>query len=442
MAKALNKNNLLALGPERLAELLLEVTKGRADMQRRLRLELSAHQGADDVAHDIRKRYASIRQAKGYLSRKTHRTFAKEIRSLITLIEQGVAQNDANLAFELLWELLHLAPGVLGRTRDAGEILAEAFSDAVAAVAHVAPKISLDAATLGETIFDARSHDAGGTFLGVVAALAPALGDIGLDHLKSLASASTPRHHRLDMLLREVADAQGNVDDYIARFTSVQMKQPAVVVDIAARLSAAGRTEEALQIVRAAMDGTDSRQVADAYIACLEAIGRKDELRDFLWRSFRQRPDADRLRKYLRLLPDFDDIEAEDEARAIAADHADAHAALRFFVDRSDLTEAAALVLARSGGLDGNIPDLAACAEALEGGYPLASVLIRRRIISSLLRNGSAADDRRAADQLKACATTDMIIPDYGDFPDHISFLEKLGRAHRGRRAFWSRIGH
>ena len=34
MAKALNKKNLLALGPERLADLLLEVTKGRADMQR------------------------------------------------------------------------------------------------------------------------------------------------------------------------------------------------------------------------------------------------------------------------------------------------------------------------------------------------------------------------------------------------------------------------
>lgn len=62
MAKALNSKNLSALGPERLADLLIEVTKGRADLQRRLRSELNAAQGPEDVARDLRKRYAALRQ--------------------------------------------------------------------------------------------------------------------------------------------------------------------------------------------------------------------------------------------------------------------------------------------------------------------------------------------------------------------------------------------
>lgn len=101
MAKALNSKNLLALRPERLADLLIEVTKGRADLQHRLRLKLSGHQGPEDVARGLRKRYAAIRQAKGHISRKTHRAFAKQIGSFLALIETTVAPADPALGFDL-----------------------------------------------------------------------------------------------------------------------------------------------------------------------------------------------------------------------------------------------------------------------------------------------------------------------------------------------------
>ena len=53
--KALNKANLMALGTETLAELLLETVKGDAARQRRVRLVLAAGQGAEAVAVDVRK---------------------------------------------------------------------------------------------------------------------------------------------------------------------------------------------------------------------------------------------------------------------------------------------------------------------------------------------------------------------------------------------------
>lgn len=71
VGKALNKTNLVALGAEALADLLLESVKGDAARQRRVRKALTAGEGPDTVASDVRKRFASIRRARSYISRKT-----------------------------------------------------------------------------------------------------------------------------------------------------------------------------------------------------------------------------------------------------------------------------------------------------------------------------------------------------------------------------------
>ena len=48
--KTLNSENLAALGTERLAELLIEVSTGSAEIKRRLRLEISHSLGSAELA--------------------------------------------------------------------------------------------------------------------------------------------------------------------------------------------------------------------------------------------------------------------------------------------------------------------------------------------------------------------------------------------------------
>jgi hypothetical protein len=48
--KTLNAKDLEALGAERLAELLIEVSTGNAGVKRRIRLELASLQSSDQVA--------------------------------------------------------------------------------------------------------------------------------------------------------------------------------------------------------------------------------------------------------------------------------------------------------------------------------------------------------------------------------------------------------
>ncbi len=68
MAKtALNAKNLEALGSERLAELLIEISTGNAAAKRRLRLELAGAQGPAEVAKEVRKRLATIARSQSFI---------------------------------------------------------------------------------------------------------------------------------------------------------------------------------------------------------------------------------------------------------------------------------------------------------------------------------------------------------------------------------------
>ena len=51
----LNAKNLQALGVERLADLLIEISTGNAAAKRQLRLELAGQNGPAEVAREVRK---------------------------------------------------------------------------------------------------------------------------------------------------------------------------------------------------------------------------------------------------------------------------------------------------------------------------------------------------------------------------------------------------
>ncbi len=65
--KTLNAANLQALGAAQLAELLIEISKGNAAAQRRLRLALAGSGGAAEAARAIIKRVGSIARARTWL---------------------------------------------------------------------------------------------------------------------------------------------------------------------------------------------------------------------------------------------------------------------------------------------------------------------------------------------------------------------------------------
>jgi hypothetical protein len=472
--KTLNRKNLVDLGADRLAELLLQAVEGDAARQRRVRMALAEGQSAQDTAADIRKRFASIRRARSFLSSRGQQTLVRELADLIGVIEAQVAPRAPDLAFDLLWSLLHLAPSIHERTDDSAGRIGEVMRAAMEAIERLAPALSRDPVALADTVFDALRDNGHGQVDGAVHALAAALGPTGLDHLKVRAesalaaplteadleryafisepqrraeAAARGRDQTLSMILKDVADLQGDVDAWLARYTSEQLTFHTIAPSAAHRLLAAGRAEEALRIVEGALTRAqgspswiDTPDLDDAHFACLEALGREADLRRALWARFERRLCPDALRRYLARLPDFEDVEAEEAAKAHVLRFEAVSPALAFCRAWPDLPLAARLVLDRADEIDGDLYELLTpAADALVADHPLAAVLLWRAMIRFSLETARSTRYRHAARHLASCAAADAAISDYGTHPDHDAFVQDLRASHGRKTGFWTR---
>jgi hypothetical protein len=472
--KTLNKDNLTALGAERLADLLLEVSTGSADIKRRLRLELSHSVGATELARDVRKRLVSLRKSTSFVGWRKRKYLIKDLNTQVDMITDKIAPEEPTEAFDLLWQFIELAPSVYERVDDSRGDVGDVFRSAALRFEDIGPRAVLDPTALASRVWDALCDNGYGEFDGIIKLLAPTLGEGGLEHLKRLVEAygqmpaeepsddhealvflrdlrsdsgnyASDRKDRLTkMCLQEIAEAQGDTAAYIAQYSTHELARPDIAAEVAQLLLLQGQTNEALNTLTGAdLTGRafGHREWDAAYIACLIALDRVDEAQSHRWERFSKTLNPDLLRDYLKVLPDFDDIEAEDRAKAKALDFEDLHQALIFFLDWPDLSYAARLIETRADELDGDLYHiLTPAAEALREKYPLAAVLLWRAMIDYSLTEGRSTRYGHAADHLMDCAAVDGEISDYGAFASHLSYVDALHTQHDRKTSFWHRV--
>jgi len=471
----LNKANLEKLGAKALAGLVMELVQGNAALQRRARMALSAAQGPKDVAADLRKRFASLRRARGFVGWRKQKALVTDLRGLLTMIETTVAPDDPDEAFDLLWSFLLLAPSIHERTDDSNGSVGDVMRDAVEMLAQVAPSISIDRIALAERILDAVTDAGYGEFDGIIPATAEALGSEGLDHLKQITrtwQSAPPSEEAIaryrgfglmsspedsirrskdltaSVILADIADAQGDVDAYMARYSAEQLTYGTIAPGVARRLLAADRVDEAHEIIKGALTAEDGKPLRlfrqdlnEVYEDCLQRLGKTDELKSHLWETFEQTLSARSLRSYLKLLPDFDDIEAEEKALTLAESHSHPGAALGFLIDWPAHDRAARVVLSRANELDGDAYHLLTeTANALEAEHPLAATVIRRAMVQDTLDGARSTRYRHAARHLAECQANDAVIADYNGFPTHAQFVATLKDKHARKYGFWQLV--
>lgn len=469
----LNAKNLEALGAARLAELLMELSAGDAAAKRRLRLELAGTESPKAVAHEVRKRLATIARSRAFIDWQTRRALVDDLETQRRAIVEQIAKRDPREALDLLWRFLELANSVVERSDDRSGTVIGAFRDAVDDLGEIAKAAMSDPKALAERVYAALLDNDYGQYDGLVPALAPALGDEGLEHLKARMVEVTnqpaqqpPRSQRqivgigtggviyaddieersrksaARLALKDIADVQGDVDAFIAQYDEQARRSPRIAAEIAHRLLAAGRAPEALEIVDAAAPGRRSWPDfawEDARIEVLEALGCTEEAQAARWSCFERALSADHLRAYLKRLPDFDDDVAERRAIAHALTYPSVLEALAFLTSWPALDKAATLTLARAAELDGDHYEiLTPAAEKLFGKHPLAATLLLRAMIDFALREARTSRYRHAARLLMECRTLASSIEDFGAFETHEAYLARLRAEHGRKTSFWN----
>jgi len=471
--KTLNQTNLAALGAEKLAALLMEVSTGSADIKRRLRLELSHNLGVFELARDVRKRLLSLRKSTSFVSWRKRKALIKELSTHLAMIAEKIAPDDPTCAFDLLWQFIEIAPSVYERVDDSRGDVGNVFRAAIQHFESIGPRALLDVHALAERMWTAIQDNGYGEWDGIIPLLAPTLGVSGLGRLREYVQAyaeapfveDTENHEAIQFLrqlrgghsyatehkarfvklcLQEVAAAAGDTDAYIAQYSDEDLKTKDVSAEVGMLLLADAKAEDALDLLlNAEQDGRDVGQVAwnAAYIACLTALGRIDDAQAHRWVCFEATLNQIHLRDYLRLLPDFEDVEVEEQAKKHVLHYPDFSSALNFCSSWPDLLTMAKLIETRADEINGDHDLLlTSAAEALRSRHPLAAVLLWRAMIDCALEQGRTSRYGHAADHLSDCAALDAEIADYGAFPPHERYRQALQVRHDGKSSFWAKV--
>jgi len=467
--KTATLDNLTALGAERLATILIELAESDAEVKRRLRLELAAQSGGDTIAAEIGKRITALRSARSFIDWQKRRDFVKDLDLQRAMIVERIAQTRPDLALDLMWRFMDLAEPVLNRVDDSNGSVGDVFRAACEDLGAIAIKAKPDPVSLADRVFAAVLANDYGVFDGLVTIMLPALGDAGAAHLKdrltrALADRSTKagkrNYHALVVrsALQALADGQGDVDGYIALVPPEERRMPHQGTEIGLRLLAAGRATEALAVLERARPKRGTAQTArdddlfptgfpsdnaweETYIEALEATVKKDEAQRLRWAAFEQRLSVGQLRAYLKRLPDFEDVEAEERAMQHALGFRSFSAALGFFTGWPDQAPAAQLVLARASEIDGNLYYLLdPAARLIEGKHPLAATLLRRAMIEDTLKGAKSTRYKHAARHLLECQSLAPSIKDFGAFETHEAFVSRLRAEHGRKTGFWAQV--
>lgn len=457
----LSEANLVELGPERLAAILLDLSSD-SHVKRVLRLELFAEAGGEGLALEVSKRLATIGKSSSRIHWRKRAAFAKDLDLHRRMIER-LAEDDATAALDLMLDLLDLATPVLDRLSQAEGPIGDVFLAARDGIAAIASQALPDPVALAERVAKLLRRDDYAQFGPLIGALAPALGPKGQVHLREtlermLAARSSRTSHLFDAqgaiykdALRRLADASGDVDAFEATFAPELRRTPLVSAEIARRLLTAGRAEDALATLQAGApaeqrgrhQSTLEERVAweETMLEALEATGHHEEAQKRRWAEFERTLSIPRLRAYLKGLPDFDDVEAEDQAKLFARRFPRFDTALAFLVSWPDLSAASRLTLTRSGEISGADDTLVTeAARRLEGSYPLAASLLLRASIQHVLTYGVATRYGEAARQLLEAESLSAVISDFGEFPDHQAFVTDLRAMHGRKQGFRAEV--
>jgi hypothetical protein len=352
---AVATENLVRLGVERLAVILMEFANEQPAIKRRLRVEVAGEAGGEMIAAEVNKRITTLRSARSFIDWQKRPDFVRDLDLTRATIAEKIAQTRPDLALDLTWRFMALAAPVLNRVDDSSGTVGDVFRTACDDLGVLAAKARPEPHALAGQVFAAVIKNDYGEFDNLVPAIFPALGEAGVAALKARLTEAMPaqrtsdrfdtRAEALRSALQDLADGERDVDAFIALVPDEDRKRPTMAAEIGRRLLNAGRADEAVAVLEGATpkkrpgrddlmglgwDGPDA-DWESVYIDALDATGQAERAQGLRWAAFEERLSVERLRGYLKALPDFDDVVAEERAMEHALGFRDFATALHFF---------------------------------------------------------------------------------------------------------------
>jgi hypothetical protein len=406
--KKVTAENLVGLGAERLAEILVSVAETRVDLKRRLRMELAAQQGPGPLTAEIDKRLGAFETSRGRITWRARPAFIRDLDALRDLIIARLALLDASAAIDRFWRFIDAASQSTRRYRERNGELEDVFTQAAADLGGLLANAPPGPAAA--VLVDSLTKNPLGWKAWLPALMAnasPALAEEALRFMSERRGAVPG----WITLIRQLADAAQDVDAYRATYTDESLSAPHVAAEMGRRYLAAGRKEEAGDVLRIAAPKAVAKRGPAAepapewesvWIDYLDTAGDSAAAQAVRWASFERTLSPDRARAFISRLADFDDVEAETRAFAVAADYPDFEKGLRFLMEWPSLGDASCMIEARADEIQVDPEAAELWASKLRRRFPKAAHQLLRKAAAAAFRRR----DFKTCDRLSAEAET------------------------------------
>jgi hypothetical protein len=164
---------LAALGPERLAALLVDAAMMSPSMRRRLQFELSAQEN-ENVPETVHRWISDLREQTWFLGAEKVDEVARELEAVRVAIVSDVSRAAPELAPDLMWQFFSLAGTVYERTTEDGSEISRVFDQACADLLKVTVDAEVEPKLFAAKVVSAISSNQYGEYSALIPAIASA----------------------------------------------------------------------------------------------------------------------------------------------------------------------------------------------------------------------------------------------------------------------------
>lgn len=455
----LERERVLALGEERLADLLMECAHSDTVIEQKLKLLTESD---SNRLKKVRTQIAGLKRIKQFHDWKAARKLREKIGFVVQAID--ALEIEPKKGLELVVAFYETDTAVFGNCDDSSGLISDLYRfDARRLLIKFGSQVD-DKEWLADKIFDLNQENGFGVRDYVLAAACQILPE-------SVLRALIQRYCELAKVEGEKTQDEARPWNRPSRRYWMAVQELAAGIndgplhELATRsvwgdnpLNAAGWNSIAEVYLKAGdpktalekLSNIDTESQFQQYetvqlqIAAHKAIGTKRSLtavKKLLKDRFFQSPSSGTLAEMHELLTSAERSEMVDELCRSFVDGPKLDLGfLEFALQEIDVSLAEAYLLARAEQLDGDrYTSLAAIAKQFnEKNSPLAATLILRALAEAILQRGVSKNYKIAVGYIKRSAKLAPTIVDWKGHPDQATYLKSLRDDHARKTAFWS----
>lgn len=437
------KAQLIALGQDRLSDLIIKEAENNSEFKKNIKMILDS--SPKKISNTLLSQIKAIARAERFIDWRESFDFSDALMQILSNIENYLLPTSPEHAIALIDTFLAMDEQVFNRCDDSNGNIGDQFRNAVILWGKAWGCLAeFDGEKLATAIWNHLQNNDYGIKDNIISACAAPLKQAGLETLEKLAKDyllhqedDFSAYHVLHdtALIRQSPEAFKEVFKLAGRQETDSDK-----IEMARMLIKAWRAKEAIELLESINDSNLSAyQMLDLLIEAYDIEGDYEKCQQLRWNGFIIQSNAKYYHAYTKYLSqDSQKEKALNDATEFANNHICLITGIKLLNELGLPDQSSALLLKKYDRLDGDqyydLKDIAKYFAKV--GYPLEAILIYRRLTESIVNRAQSKYYQYAFNYLGKSLALDKEVTHWLNYPNTPTFISQLKATHSRKPSF------